>query len=145
MQPLEQMMDDSFFLRMAFLYVGSADFDTDFHFYRHVLSAQLVWGFDRFGAKVAAFKLGDGPLILIANHLSAPSTMPIFEVGDLALTIDRLTSKGWTADREPLEMPNGTCYVFHDPSGNRYAIFENVHPLAMEKAYQDPTNTHRIL
>jgi hypothetical protein len=40
------MMNDTLFLKMAFLYVGSADFDTDFHFYRHVLSAQLVWGFD---------------------------------------------------------------------------------------------------
>jgi hypothetical protein len=31
MQPLEQMMNDSLFSKMAFLYVGSADFDTDFH------------------------------------------------------------------------------------------------------------------
>jgi predicted enzyme related to lactoylglutathione lyase len=139
------MMNNSLFSKMAFLYVGSTDFEADFHFYRDVLGAQLVWGFDRFGAKVAAFKLGDSPLILIADHLSAPSTMPIFEVGDLALTVDRLISKGWTADREPMEMPNGTCYVFHDPSGNRYAIFENIRPLAMENAYQDPTNTHRIL
>jgi predicted enzyme related to lactoylglutathione lyase len=145
MQPLGQMMNDRLFAKMAFLYVGSADFDADFRFYHDVLGAKLVWGFDRFGAKVAAFKLGDGPLILIADHLSAPSTMPIFEVSDLALTIDQLTSKGWKADHEPMEMPNGTCYVFHDPSGNRYAIFENVRPLAMEKAYQDPTNTHRIL
>jgi predicted enzyme related to lactoylglutathione lyase len=139
------MMNDHLFSKMAFLYVGSADFEADFHFYRDVLAATLVWGFDRFGAKVAAFKLGDSPLILIADHLSAPSTMPIFEVGDLALTIDRLTSKGWKADREPIEMPNGTCYAFKDPSGNRYAIFENVRPLAMEIAYRDPSNTHRIL
>jgi catechol 2,3-dioxygenase-like lactoylglutathione lyase family enzyme len=91
-------MNDSLFSKMAFLYVGSDDFEADFHFYRDVLGAQLVWGFDRFGAKVAAFKLGDSPLILIADHLSAPSTMPIFEVGDLALTVDQLTSKGWATE-----------------------------------------------
>jgi predicted enzyme related to lactoylglutathione lyase len=138
-------MNDRLFSKMAFLYVGSADFEADFHFYRDVLGAALVWGFDRFGAKVAAFKLGDSPLILIADHLSAPSTMPIFEVSDLALTIDQLTSQGWKADRESIEMPNGTCHTFKDPSGNRYAIFENVRPLVMENGYRDPSNTHRIL
>lgn len=138
-------MSDTLLLKMAFLYVGSSDFDADFHFYRHVLSAQLVWGFNRFGARVAAFKLGDSPLILIADHLDAPSTMPIFAVDDLALAVEQLTLKGWKADRGPMEMPNGTCYVFQDSSGNRYAIFEDVRPLAMENAYQDPNNTHRIL
>ncbi|MFM2303352.1 MAG: hypothetical protein RLZZ135_761 [Cyanobacteriota bacterium] len=135
---------DNLFSKMAFLYVGSSDFDADFHFYRQVLGAQLVWGFDRFGAKVAAFKLGNSPLILIADHLAAPSTMPIFEVDNLALTIEQLTSRGWIADRA-MEMPNGTCHVFQDSSGNRYAIFEDVRPLAMENAYRDPNNTHRIL
>ncbi|WP_299484496.1 hypothetical protein [Acaryochloris sp. IP29b_bin.137] len=37
-----------------------------------------------------------------------------------------------------MEMPNGTYFVFQDPSGNHYAIFEDVRPLAMENAYQDP-------
>jgi predicted enzyme related to lactoylglutathione lyase len=138
-------MSDDLFKKMAFLYVGSSDFDADFRFYRDVLGAQLIWGFDRFGAKVAAFRLGDSPLILIADHLATPSTMPIFEVDDLALAVEQLTLKGWKADRGPMEMPNGTCYVFQDPSGNRYAIFEDVRPLAMENAYQDPSNTHRIL
>lgn len=136
---------DDLFKKMAFLYVGSSDFDADFRFYQDMLGARLVWGFDRFGAKVAAFKLGDSPLILIADHLDAPSTMPIFEVDDLALAVEQLTLKGWRPDRGPMEMPNGTCYVFKDPSGNRYAIFEDVRPLAMENAYQDPSNTHRIL
>ncbi|MBE9138224.1 VOC family protein [Nodosilinea sp. LEGE 07088] len=137
-------MNNNLFSKMAFLYVGSADFEADFEFYRNVLGAQLVWGFDRFGAKVAAFKLGDSPLILIADHLSAPSIMPIFAVDDLSNVVATLTAKGWQAERGPMEMPNGTCYVFHDPSGNRYGIFEDVRPFAMEKAYQDPTNTHRI-
>ena len=137
-------MNNNLFSKMAFLYVGSADFEADFGFYRNVLGAQLVWGFDRFGAKVAAFKLGDSPLILIADHLSAPSTMPLFSVDDLSNAVATLTAKGWQAERDPMEMPNGTCYVFHDPSGNRYGIFEDVRPFAMEKSYQDPTNNHRI-
>jgi predicted enzyme related to lactoylglutathione lyase len=137
-------MSKDLFKKMAFLYVGSSDFDADFHFYRDVLGAQLVWGFDRFGARVAAFKIGDSPLILIADHLAAPSTMPIFEVDNLAFVVEQLKSKGWKADRGPMEIPNGSCYVFHDPSGNRYAVFENIRPLAAEVAYQDPTNSHRI-
>lgn len=139
------MMNNTLFSRIAFLYVGSSNFETDLHFYRYILGAKLIWGFDRFEAKVAAFQLGDSPLILIADHLTAPSIMPIFEVKDLTLTIKILTSRGWRAEREPIEIPNGTCYVFQDPSGNRYAIFDNIRPLAMENAYEDPTNTHRIL
>lgn len=50
-------MNDTLFSKMAFLYVGSSDFEADLHFYRHVLGAQLIWGFDRFGAKVAAFNI----------------------------------------------------------------------------------------
>ena len=137
-------MNDNLFQKMAFLYVGSADFDADTHFYREVLGAEMVWAFDAFDAKVAAFKLGDSPLILIADHLTAPGTMPMFEVNNLALTIEQLTARGWVAERGPIEMPNGPSYVFKDPSGNRYAIFEDVRPLALEKAYQDPNNTGRI-
>jgi catechol 2,3-dioxygenase-like lactoylglutathione lyase family enzyme len=138
-------MNDNLFQKMAFLYVGSANFDADVQFYRNVLGAEVVWAFHAYDAKVAAFKLGDSPLILIADHLIAPSTMPMFEVSDLASTIDQLTVKGWVAERGPIEMPNGPSYVFKDPSGNRYAIFEDIRPLALEKAYQDPNNSGRIL
>lgn len=138
-------MPDSLFSKIAFLYVGSSEFEADLHFYRDTLGAQLVWGFDRFGAKVAAFNLGDGPLLLIADHLDSPSTMPILEVDDLEQAISTLRQRDWQYERGPIEMPNGPCYIFRDPSENRYGIFQDVRPLAMEKAYRDPDNTHRIL
>ena len=138
-------MSDPIFVKVAFLYVGSSHFENDLHFYRDILGARLVWGFDRFGAKVAAFDLGDGPLVLIADHLNSPSTLPILEVDDLEEATSVLTNRNWQAERGPIEIPNGPCYIFHDPSGNRYGLLQNVRPSAMEEAYRDPQNTHRIL
>ena len=138
-------MSDALFTKVAFLYVGSSQFEDDLHFYQDVLGARLVWGFDRFGAKVAAFDLGDGPLVLIASHLNSPSTLPILEVDDLEEAVSVLTKQNWQAERGPIEIPNGPCYIFRDPSGNRYGLFQNIRPSAMEVAYRDPQNTHRIL
>lgn len=129
---------------LRFLYTGTADFERDLAFYRHQLGAERVWQFAHFGARVAALRLGDGPLLLLADHRPAPSCMPIYQVADLKATAEALRGRGWRPQGASFEIPNGPCHTFVDPSGNPFAIFEDVRPNAMEGAYADPTNRHAV-
>jgi len=116
------------FKKLEYLYVGSSDFERDIAYYRDVLKAELVWNLTGFGAHVAAFRLGPGPMVLIADHRPAPSCMPVYAVEDLDATVKALKKRGWKPDGGRIEIPNGPCYAFEDPSKNRFAIFENVRP-----------------
>ena len=44
---------------LAYLYIGTADFDRDCLYYEKVLGAERVWAFHAYGAKVAAFRVCD--------------------------------------------------------------------------------------
>ena len=129
---------------LAYLYIGTADFDRDCAYYATVLGAERVWAFNAFGARVAAFRVCQGPLFLLADHRPAPSCMPVLAVADLDATIAALKARGWQTEGEPFEIPNGPCYRFADPSGNPYALFQNDRPEAMELAYADKDNANAI-
>jgi predicted enzyme related to lactoylglutathione lyase len=116
------------FTSLECLYVGTSDFERDLAYYRDVLKAELVWNHTGFGAHVAAFKIGKGPMVLIADHRPAPSCMPVYAVEDLDATVKALKKRGWKPQDGRIEIPNGPCYAFEDPSKNRFAIFENVRP-----------------
>ena len=62
---------------VVYLYVGSDDLDEDLAFYQESLGAELVWRFDAFNTEVGAVRLGEGPLVLLAEHRPAPSCLPI--------------------------------------------------------------------
>jgi len=126
--------------KLRFLYTGSEKFDADLKYYRDSIGAELVWNFKAFGTRVAAFRVGEGPLVLIADHRPAPSYMPIYEAGNLKNAVNELKKRGCNPDSGPFEIPNGPCYVFKDPSGNEFAIFEDVRPNAMDASYADPDN-----
>ena len=113
---------------LRFLYVGTKDTGRDLKFYEEQLGAKKLWRFQEFGADVAAVRLGDGPLVLLADHRHAPSVLPIYEVDDLAAAAKELKKRGWKPKGAKVEIPNGPCYVFEDPSGNEYALFEDVRP-----------------
>jgi len=119
---------DAPFLSLEYLYMGTGDFDRDLAYYRDVLRADLAWNLTGFGARVAAFRMGAGPLLLLADHRPAPSCMPVYAVRSLSETERVLKKRGWKPDGEGFEIPNGPCLAFQDPSGNRYAMFENVRP-----------------
>lgn len=80
---------------LRFLYTGTADFERDVAFYRDQLGAERVWQFAHFGDQVAALRLGDGPLLPLADHRAAPSCRPIYEVADLKATAEALRQRGW--------------------------------------------------
>ncbi|HLL53373.1 MAG TPA: VOC family protein [Myxococcaceae bacterium] len=120
--------------RLLYLYVGTSDFERDFTYYRDVLGAEGVWRFEKFGAKVAAFRVGEGPLLLIADHRPGPSCLPIWAVEDLEGTAAQLRARGWKPVGGAFEIPDGPCYRFDDPSGNPYAFLQPVRPDALLKA-----------
>ena len=89
------------------LYVGTANVQRDVAYYSDVLGAPLRWNLTGFDAHVAAFRLGEGPLFLLADHLPAPSCMPLYSVADLKRTTRDLRSRGWKPEGRPFEIPNG--------------------------------------
>ena len=127
--------------RLRFLYVGSEKFDADLKYYHDSIGAELVWNVKAFGARVAALRLGDDPLLLLADHRPAPSCLPIFEVKDLQKTVSELKARGASPESGPFEIPNGPCCVFKDPSGNEFAIFQDVRPNAMEDEHPKQRDT----
>ena len=130
--------------KLEYLYVGTADFDRDCAYYANMLGGERVWAFNAIGARVAAFRICDGPLFLLADHRPTPSCMPIFAVANLNATIVALKQRGWRSDSDAFEIPNGPCYRFVDPSGNPLAVFQNDRPEAMERAFADPDNANAI-
>ena len=129
---------------LRFLYLGTADFERDLAFYRDHLGARIVWHFEDLGARVAAVSVGEGPLLLLADHRPAPSCLPVYQVENLATTAKELKARGWKPRGRRFEIPNGPCYRFDDPSGNPFAVFEDVRPNAMTGAYDDPQNQHAV-
>jgi hypothetical protein len=130
--------------KLEYLYVGTADFDRDCAYYAKVLGAERVWAFHAFGARVAAFRVCQGPLLLLADHRPAPSCMPVLAVADLGATIAALKARGWRSEGEAFEIPNGPCHRLTDPSGNPYALSQNERPEAMGRAYADRDNANAI-
>ncbi|HYY91185.1 MAG TPA: VOC family protein [Candidatus Dormibacteraeota bacterium] len=113
---------------LRFLYVGSSDVGRDLEYYLKTLGAVEVWDRTAFGTRVAAVRLSNGPLVLLAGHRETPSCLPIFEAKDLERTVAEMKKRGWHSERGPIEIPNGPCYVFKDPSGNELAIFQETRP-----------------
>src|SRR5207302_1508038 len=81
-----------------------------------------------FGTRVAALRLGEGPLLLLADHRPAPSCILIFLVDDLQAVSKGLRQKGWKPEGEQFEIPEGPCYRFNDPSGNPLALLQITRP-----------------
>jgi catechol 2,3-dioxygenase-like lactoylglutathione lyase family enzyme len=131
-------------LGLAYLYIGSADVAADLAFYRDSLGGELVWRFQAFDADVAAVRLGEGPLVLLADHRPAPSVLPIFAVTDLDAAEAMLAAAGYAGTQTQVEVPDGPALVLRDPSGNEVALLHRVRPNAMPSSYQDPGNSSAV-
>ena len=91
--------------RLAYIYVGTSSFDEDHDSCEKKLGAHLVWEFEEFGARVAAFDLCGEPYLLLADHVEAPSKRLIYEVDDLDEAAEELKARGWRPDGGRFEVP----------------------------------------
>ena len=78
------------FGRLRFLYVGSTKFDEDLRYYTEGFGADVVWNVAAGGARVAALRVSDGPLFLLADHRPARSCLPVYETENLMSTVKSL-------------------------------------------------------
>ena len=113
---------------LRYLYVGTSNLQKDIDYYTKVLGATKVWDRSGFGTRVAALRLGKGPLLLLAGHRPSPSCIMIFQVDDLERVSESLRKRGWKPEGESFEIPEGPCYRFNDPSGNPLALLQVVRP-----------------
>ena len=111
---------------LRYLYVGSKSVQKDLDYYTMILGGTKAWDIPSMGTRVAAVRLGEGPLILLADHRPAGSCIMIFQVESLKSAAEKLRRLGWKPESEMFEIPEGPCYRFNDPSGNQLAILEIV-------------------
>jgi hypothetical protein len=130
--------------RLRYLYVGSTNVGRDLSFYVDVLGAEKLWHFRGAGAEVAAVRVAEGPWILLADHRPAGNMLPIFLVDDLAAKESELRRRGWCPETGPVEVPDGPCYLFRDPSGNELAILGNSRPDLLVRRYADPASSGAV-
>jgi len=132
---------------LRFLYVGAGDTSVAVDFYTTHLGARLRWRFRHFGADVAGLELGDGPLVLLTDHRPPGSVLPIYAVDDLAVAVASLRASGARLVG-PMGTPEGDVVVVEVPGGgevvHELAFLDVVRPGAMDRAYADPDNDHRV-
>jgi hypothetical protein len=114
--------------RLRYLYLGTPNIEKDVDYYTKGLGANKVWDISSFGTRVSALRLGEGPLLLLADHRPAPSRILVCQVNDLRIVSEELRKKGWKPEGERFEIPEGPCYRFNDPSGNPLALLEITRP-----------------
>lgn len=114
---------------LRYLYVGSSDVAADLAAWTKA-GAQVVWDKTGFGTRVAAVRVGEGPLWLVAGHRPAPSILPIFAVPDLKAMVTAMKAGGWKPEGPIVEVPDGPVRLFKDPSGNEVALLEETRPNA---------------
>ena len=128
---------------LRFLYVGVADTDAALEVWQRTLGATLRWRFQAFAADVAAVEIGAGPLVLLADHRPDGSVLPIYEVTSLESARAALLDSGATVVG-PLGTPEGDAIVVEMGDGVEIAMIEVIRPGAMDAAFADEANEHRV-
>lgn len=121
------------FTSLDYIYTPAPDFDAAVRFYVDALGGELRWRIHDGGVRVAAVRLtSSGPAVLLASHLEARDTILIYRVADIASVRRALEAEGWTDVDERFEIPQGPCFVFRDPGGQRLAVYELTRPGVVE-------------
>jgi hypothetical protein len=116
--------------RLDYLYTPSNDVAADARYLVDVVGGQLDFAIDDGGTRVAMVTLGDGPAILLTDHLDGDRTIHVYAVDDLAAATADLAKRGWSADRS-LELPPGPAVTFRSPGGVRIALYEASRPFVI--------------
>ena len=109
--------------RLDYLYTPSADVDADLRYLVDVLGGEEVFAIEDGGIRVAMVTLGDGPAILLTDHLEGVRPIHLYAVEAIAAAAAELDRRGWLRERA-VELPPGPAITFRTPSGVRLAIYE---------------------
>ena len=116
------------FESLDFVYTPSEDVARDLVSFETVLGGRVVFAIEDGGTRVGAVELsGDGPLVLLTDHLTGERPILVYRVSDLLETIAALEDRGWERGRS-LEIPQGPCMSFSLRGGHRIALYQLVRP-----------------
>jgi hypothetical protein len=132
-------------VELRYLYLGSPDTEADVAGWLALPGARLRWRFRHFGADVAAIDPGSPPLLLVADHRPPGSVLPIYAVSDLDAARADLEDAGWELELGATGTPEGPACVLRSPGGVAVALLRVDRPDAMESAYADRSNVHRVI
>src|SRR5262245_62004031 len=108
------------FESLDYLYLSAPDLDAAIDFYVGSLGGELLWRIHEGSTRVAAVRLtATDPVVVLADHLPAGRDVLVYRVADLAAALRELTARGWSADVESVELPQGPCRIVRDPAGHR--------------------------
>jgi hypothetical protein len=111
---------------LVYLYTGSADVEGDLALWRDAVGGEVVWDVTaQSGTRVAAVRMGEGPLVLLADHRPPGSVIQIWEVPDLEAAKRELGDE-WVRSGRQVEVPDGPILILADPSGNEVGLLESV-------------------
>ena len=117
--------------RLDYLYTPSADVGADLRYLVDVLGGESVFAIEDGGIRVAMVRLGEGPAILLTDHLDGERPIHLYAVDDLDAAATELALRGWARERA-VELPPGPAITFRSPSGVRFAIYAPVRRFVVE-------------
>jgi len=119
---------DTPFRQLDFLYTPSRDVAADARHLEQVLGGRVVFAVEAMGARVAGVQLaGEGPLVLLTDHLEDDRTVLIYRVDNLQESLTELERRGWQREHT-FGIPHGPCCSFRTPGGQRIALYELTRP-----------------
>jgi hypothetical protein len=119
---------------LDFIYTPSDDVRRDVSYFGDVLGGTVVFAIDAMNTRVAMIKVGEGPPILLADHLEGTTPVLVYQVAALDPAMAELESRGWKRGRL-LELPLGAACSFTTPGGQRIAIYEPTRAFVVESFY----------
>lgn len=110
------------------MYLPSDDVAAELERYVDQLGAEVVWAIERFGTRVAQLRMpGEGPRLLLAQHLHGERPVLIYRVADLAAAEATLTERGASLG-ERFDFPDGEAVEVALAGPQRIAVYERTRP-----------------
>ena len=120
------------FGQLDFIYMPSAEVAAELERFTGELGAELVFAIEAFGARVAMVRVGEGPPLLLADHLEGERPVFVYRVESLDDAMRELEGRG--LDPGPVfGIPHGPCCSFALEGGHRFALYELTRPEASER------------
>src|SRR5215207_1917931 len=117
--------------RLEYLYTPSRDVAGDLRYMAEVLGGETIFAIEDGGVRVAMAKLGEGPAILLTDHLEGDRPIHVYAVEDLSAAVAEVEAGGATRERT-VKLPPGPAATFRSPSGLRFALYEPTRPFVVE-------------